>query len=208
MTTRHGAFALAALACVLSACAAGAGTSAPPAAVPATSAAADSMVPAGFGTLRQDEITVSIRSGAVLVKVTPLDESVIRLLAPDTYHRLSVLRDSRRNEAAAQLMREPELFLVSFFSYQPDMPFQPQDVQIVDQARLLRPTSVIPLTSGWGQQRLGQQETQTAIYAFDAEVDFTQVMGVRYGMEESQEWRQIMSRLELERGRIRSRGGD
>jgi hypothetical protein len=168
-------------------------------------AVTDTMVPAGFGTLRQDEVTVSIRSGAVLVKVTPLDEVVIRLLAPDTYQRLSALRESRREEAARQLMREPELFLVSFFSYQPDVTFQPEDVQLVDRARLLRASVIIPLTSGWGQERLDQQETQTAIYAFDADIDFTQVLTVRYGLVESQEWRQIMSRLELERGRILSR---
>jgi hypothetical protein len=168
-------------------------------------AVTDTMVPPGLGTLRQDEVTVSIRSGAVLVKVTPLDESVIRLLASDTYQRLSALRESRRAEAARELMREPELFLVSFFSYQPDVTFQPEDVQLVDQARLLRASVIIPLTSGWGRQRLDQQETQTAIYAFDADIDFNQVLAVRYGLEESQEWRQIMSRLELERGRILSR---
>lgn len=172
---------------------------------PAIAASNDTVVPAGFGTLRQDEITVAIRSGAVLVKVTPLDETVIRVLAPDTYARLSALRRSRSAEAGSRTAREAELFLVSFFSYQPDVAFQPEDVQIVYQSRLLRPTSVIPLTTGWGQQRLGQQETQTAIYAFDEEIDFDQDLTVRYGTAESDEWRQILTRLENERGRILSR---
>lgn len=176
-----------------------------PAATPVQATGADTMVGAGFGTLRQDEITVSIRSGAVLVKATPLDEAVIRLLAPDTYDRLSALRQSRSEEAGSMVMREPELFLVSFFSYQPDVTFQPEDLQVVYQSRLLRASAIIPLTTGWGRQRLDQQETQTAIYTFDAEIDFAQVLTVRYGAQQSDEWRQILVRLENERGRIRSR---
>src|SRR5690606_12316681 len=107
----------------------------------------DTLIAPGYGTLRQDAITVSIRSGAVLGKATPLDEAVIRLLAPDTYERLSALRASRSEEAGRAIMREqPELFLVSFFSYQPDTSFQPEDVQIVYQSRLLRPVTIVPVT--------------------------------------------------------------
>jgi hypothetical protein len=176
-----------------------------PAVPPSASVTGDSLLPAGFGTLRQEEVTVSIRSDALLVKATPLDEAVIRLLAPDTYDRLSTLRRSRSEDASRTMMREPELFLVSFFSYQPDTSFQPEDLQIVYQSRLLRPAAIVPLTTNWGRQRLDQQETQAAIYAFDADIDFAQVLTVRYGTEQSEEWRQILTRLENERGQIRSR---
>lgn len=199
---------LALLACALCACAAvppSTGGDAPATPTPGVVNATDTLVEPGYGTLRQDEVTVSLRSGAVLVKVTPLDEAVIRLLAPDTYDRLSSLRISRTEEASRTTMGEPELFLVSFFSYEPDVSFQPEDLQIVYQSRLLRPALVIPLTTGWGRQRLDQQETQTAIYSFDAEIDFRQAFTVRYALQESDEWRQILVRLENERGRIRSR---
>lgn len=202
MSTRKS---LAALVLTLGACAAAGPGTEQSMTTPAITASNDTVVPAGFGSLRQDEITVAIRSDAVLVKVTPLDEGVIRVVAPDTYARLSALRRSRSAEAESRTAREPELFLVSFFSYEPDVAFQPEDLQIMYQSRLLRPTSVIPLTTGWGQQRLGQQETQTAIYAFDEEFDFDQDLTVRYGMVESNEWRQILTRLENERGRILSR---
>ena len=42
------------------------------------------LVQPGLGTLKQDEFTLGIRVGALLVKVTPLNERVIRLAAPDT----------------------------------------------------------------------------------------------------------------------------
>jgi hypothetical protein len=165
------------------------------------------LVPPGYGTLKQDEITVSIRNGPVLVKVTPLDEGVIRLLAPDTYQRLTALATSRRNEAARSMSRTPDLFMVSFFSYSPDISFQPEDVQLFHQARLMRPATIIPLSSGWGRQRLGQQESQSAIYAFEGPLDYTQGMRVIYGSVESNDWAQIVSKLETEKTKVLARVG-
>ena len=49
------------------------------------------LVPAGYGTLIQDHFTLTLESGPLRVKVTPLAESVIRLAAPDTYERLAGL---------------------------------------------------------------------------------------------------------------------
>jgi hypothetical protein len=173
-----------------------------------TTAPADAqraMVPAGYGTLRQDDVTVAIRADAVLVKVTPLDEATIRLLAPDTYTRLHALRESRRDDAVRSTARPPELFLVSFFSYEPDVAFQPEDVQLLHQARLLRPAAILPVTGGWGRQRLAQQETQMAVYVFDGPVEYDQSITVRYGLAQSDEWVRIVARLEAERGKILAR---
>ena len=163
------------------------------------------MVPPGHGTLKQDEISLSIRSGGVLVKLTPLDEGTIRMLAPDTYQRLNALRSAREQEAANAVPRAAELFMVSFFSYQPDMRFQPEDVQLMHQGRVLRPSSIMPLTSGWGQQELDQQETQTAVYVFEGPVEYDQAITLRYGMEENDGWRPISEKLQMERARILAR---
>jgi hypothetical protein len=163
------------------------------------------MVPAGYGTLRQDDISLVIRSGSVLLKVAPLDEATIRLLAPDTHSRLQALRESRREEAERTMMRPPELFLVSFFSNEADVGFQPDDVQLLHQARMLRPSAIYPITSGWGRQRLAQQETQAAVYAFEGPLEYDQPIGLRYGTHESDDWRQIITRLENERAKIMSR---
>jgi hypothetical protein len=163
------------------------------------------IVPAGYGTLRQDDATVSLRTGAVLVKVTPLDEATIRLLAPDTYTRLHALRESRRAEIERSVLRLPEAFLVSFFSYEADVPFQPEDLQLMHQARVLRAAAILPVSSGWGRQRLAQQETQMAVYVFEGPVEYDQAITVRYGTSESDEWRQIVPRLEAERARVLAR---
>jgi hypothetical protein len=174
-----------------------------------TGGAAQTELPAaGYGRLRQDDFTVSFRSGPLLLKVTPLTEAVIRMAAPDTYERLHALAESRREDAVrASGLGQPELMLVSLFSYERDATFEPSDLQIVQRGRLLRPVAILPLTPGWGGARLGQQETQLGLYAFEPDVDFRQVFTVRYGMEQSDAWARVIPRLEQERQRVQARTG-
>lgn len=163
------------------------------------------LVPPGFGTLKQDQFTVSLRSGALLVKVTPLTESVIRLAAPDTYNRLHALAESRRADATRRVPGELEMFLVSFFSYQPDVTFQPELLQLTSQGRLMRPAAILPMSAGWGAQRLGQQEVQTAVYVFEGRIDYGQALVVRYEMLESEGWSGIVPLLDQERAKAQVR---
>lgn len=183
-----------------------AATATPDAGGVAVAGAARGMVPAGYGTLRQDDIVLALRSGPVQVKVTPLDEATIRLLAPDTHARLNALRESRR-AAARATTPEPELFLVSFFSYEPDAAFEPEDVQLLHQSRLLRPVAILPVTSGWGRQRLAQQETQSAVYGFAGPIEYDQSFIVRYGTVQNADWQRIVPVLQAERARVAARSG-
>lgn len=167
---------------------------------------AKALVEPGFGTLKQDEFTIGIRSGNLLVKVTPLNEQIIRLAASDTYKRLNALAESRRAEAIDRTrMNQPELFLVAFFSYSPDVEFNPEDVQIDYSGKLLRADHIIPLTPSWGKQRLGQQETQAAIYAFAEAIDYDLPLVLKYGMDQNTEWQRVIAKLQVERNKILSR---
>ncbi len=172
----------------------------------AAGASQQPLVPPGYGTLRQDDFTVALRSGPLLVKVTPLAESVIRLAAPDTYTRLHALAQRWSGAARREAFSEdPPLFLVSFYSYAPDVPFQPEDLQLTHQGRLLRPAAIFPLTPGWGQQRLEQQQLQSAIYVFGSDFNYELPIVVRYGVEQSDGWGRIIPTLQTERGKVRAR---
>ena len=163
-------------------------------------------IPVGLGTLKQDEFTMGLRSDALLVKITPLHESVIRLAAPDTYNRLRSLRSSREKEAMARSNSEaPEFFLVSFFSYQPDVTFQPEDVQIEHQGRLLRANAILPLSPNWGKGRLSQQEIATGIYIFGDAINYEMPIVVRYGSNDNSDWQRIIPKLQVERGKVSGR---
>jgi hypothetical protein len=165
------------------------------------------LVPAGFGSLRQDDFSVELMEAGLHVKVTPLAEEVIRLAAPDTYDRLHALARSRA-EAADQLTDAPasDLFLVSFFSRDPNVEYRPDELQLTHRGRTLRPAGIVPLTTGWGRHLLQPQQTQSAIYVFEPDFDYGLPITVRYGLRQSDEWhRDVIQRLDDERTRVISR---
>ena len=85
------------------------------------------------------------------------------------------------------------------------MGIQPEDVQLDYNGKLLRAGAIIPLTASWGKQRMGQQETQAAIYVFPDAMDFELPLIVRYGLDQNTDWARIIPKLEVERSKIRSR---
>ena len=163
-------------------------------------------IPAGFGTLRQDEITISLRSGDLLVKVTPLFEPLVRLTAPDTYERLRRLRESEEERLTLQAGTSgTKIFYVSFFTYQPNVTFQPEDLHLFSLGLRYRPMAIVPVTQGWGTQRLGQRETQSALYAFDGVVSLDTVLEVEYAGTRGLGWDRVLVNVEAERSRVRAR---
>jgi hypothetical protein len=165
------------------------------------------MPPPGFGTLRQDDVTVEMRSGDLQVKVTPLAESVIRVTAPDTERRLRGLAESRSAEARQAAGSPSSLFLVSFFSSQPDVAFVPDELQLLSRNVRIRPAAILAVTPTWGQRRLRQRETEMAVYVFAGTVDLESDLAVVYGLEESWAWSTVLTRVRAERARARARSG-
>lgn len=168
----------------------------------------EELVPAGHGTLKIDDATMQLRSGPLLIKVTPLTEAVTRLLAPDSYQRLHNMAEPRLAAAAdATGGRPPELFLVTFFSYEANVDFQPEDLQASHQGRLMRPATILAVTPGWGRQRLEQQEQQIAVYVFEGPIDYEQPIMMQYGLESTNVWTRIIPTLEIERTKVRAKAG-
>lgn len=171
---------------------------------------AASLPPPGFGTLRQDAFTVALESQRVLVKLTPLNEAVIRLAAPDTYQRLHGLGVAHSNWTREQaeragLRQDPQVFLVSFFTRNFQAAYSPRDVQVLSQGILYRPLGILPLTPEWGREQLKQEETQSALYLFDPAIDLSVLFEVEYAGVRAFDWAGITRTLEAERGRVLSR---
>jgi len=167
------------------------------------------LVPPGYGTLLQDQISLRLQSGDLLIKVTPLDEGIIRLTAPDTYERLRGLAGIHGPRAApTALASQSSLFLVSLFSYEPDVTYEPEDLLLVNRGLRLRPQGIAPITPSWGTQRLGQQETRMAIYAFEGGIEWEADLVAEYQQLRNEVWRdQVLPLLEAERAKVRSRAG-
>jgi hypothetical protein len=174
-----------------------------PASGPTTPAALGA-APTGFGTLRQDDVSISLSSGDLRLLVTPLDRSVTHVTAPDTEQRLDALATTY---AAAGRESGAGLFLVSLYSDRPDVGFVPEDVQLVSQGFRLRPIFIQPLTPAWGERRLRQREQSLAVYDFGTGVDLERELVLVYGLAQSSQWNAILPRIQAERARVRARAG-
>ena len=169
----------------------------------------DLLVPPGYGTLRQDDIAIKFQLSQVQVRAIPLDEPVIRLLSPDSYRTLHDLLESRRGQVAEVARRNGapgyDVWYVQFFGLQPDVPFSPREIVITNNGRDYRPIDIIPLTRGFGDQRLSQREVQAGLYLFDASLDVMQPLTVTAETQRNDNWQTVLRRLEQERAIVRSR---
>ena len=170
------------------------------------------MIPAGYGTLRQDDIAVQLQNLGLLVKVMPLDESVIRTLSPDSYRSLNGIRESKAKQldSVSTRMGLPpvQTWLVTFFNSEVgEARFDAGDVLIRSGGRDFRPLRILPLKVGFGDGRLAQHSQQGAVYAFDTAIDLTQPITITAGTQTSSIWADIVQRIEVERSLIWSRAG-
>jgi hypothetical protein len=166
------------------------------------------LVPAGFGTLTQDEFTLTLFVDDLRIKVTPLDESIIRLAAPDTYQRLRDLAAASRPRVLGTAGSEDvDLFLISFFTRSPTISFEPNDLQLLNRGIRFRRMGWDPISPNFGTQRLTQQVPQLAVYGFAPEIDFEIDLVVEYQGVQNAGWSAIISRIREERGRVRARAG-
>lgn len=166
-------------------------------------------VPAGYGSLRQDDIAIRLEPQGLIVRAIPLNERVIRLLTPDSYRALRDLQGSNRRaiEAIARRSggRSPDLWYVSFYGLEDNARFSPMDLVINSGGQDFRPVDVIPLSTGFGEQRLQQRETQSAVYVYAGDIDVDHPLTVTFQGQQSAIWEQLLQRIERERALVRAR---
>lgn len=171
--------------------------------------AAQDLPPGGFGSLRQDQVAVILSTANLTVRVLPLDEHVIRLLAPDTYASLRELKRTRANDMAAAarsgMSDSATAFVVTFFGLQPDTRFEPDQLYLSSQNIFFRPVGIVPLTPRWSEGTLGQREQAVAIYLFPSGFPILQPFTVLYGDQRSDAWAAILRTLDAERSRVLGR---
>src|SRR5262249_14978332 len=147
----------------------------------------------------------------VRVTTFPLDESIIRTLAPDSYRAMHANVESRaaqiRQRASMHGERAPSVWFVRVYGLAPDARYDPTDVTVTVGRRDLRHLDVIQVSGDFGTQRLQPRETQTGLLLFDGSVDVTQPMVVRMGAEQNTDWDSILRKIDAERAAVRARAG-
>ena len=169
-------------------------------------------VPAGFGSLRQDDIALKVApSSGLQVRAVPLDERIIRLLSPDSYRAMRELASSKQQQLTAVKERNRlpsySLWYVSFFALeQGETRFSPQEFIITNTGRDFRPLDVLPLSPGFGEYRLRQREVQSALFVFDGQIDVNQPTSASIESTTSvTDWGRVLQVIERERSLVRSR---
>jgi len=145
---------------------------------------AQDTLPIGFGTLKRDDIVLRFDTPELEIQLLPLEESVTRLLAPDTYRSLRDLLRSKRavvdDLARRAGVLRPVLAMVSFFGLVPQARFVPEDVNITSRGRLFRPVGIVPLSPKWASYQLDAREQAVAIYLFEEGISFREALTVSY----------------------------
>ena len=178
---------------------------------PAPNAAPDAaIIPIGYGSLKRDEVSITVQLQGLTIRAIPLEESVIRTLAPDSYTALHALRDAHGAELDRIRGRlglaSIQAWHVQFFNVQQgDARYDPRDVQIRSAGRDFRPLEVIGLVPGFADGRLAQGRTVDAIFAFDPAVSLSQPLVVTLAGQSSSAWTDALPRIERERSAVWSR---
>ncbi len=189
----------------------------PPAGTPPARVTLDStastLVPPLLGSLRQDQISIVLTGDGVRVTALPLDESVIRVLAPDSYRTLRGILESRRAQiiqrGQIRGLRDPRVWYLTFYGLSPNARFLPTDLTVTSGGRDFRPFDILPISDAFGAQRVQAREQQSGLLLFDEGVNVDQPLVVTMGSVRNYQWsnEDIIKTIEAERARIRARVG-
>ena len=174
-------------------------------------AVAQDTVPAGYGTLRRDDIVAQFSTGTLQIQVLPLDEQVIRLLAPDTYRSLSQLEKSRAADIADAARRggadsaTATLVLVTFLGVVPQARFTPEELNITSRGRLFRPIGIVPLSPTWSSYQLDARQQAIAIYVFEPGISVREQLTITYQGQSSDIWTRSLRVLDQQPARVKAR---
>lgn len=167
------------------------------------------IVPAGYGRLGQDDISLRISAGDLEVRFLPLEERVLRLLIDESYRAYRDLRESKRTQidsvAAQNGIAAPGVALVTFFSARDGVRFDPQDLVLNATGQQFRAVGVIPVSANFTNLQLNTREQASAILLFDRPLPLTQEFTLTYQAYQTDAWRARLTTITREKDRIATR---
>jgi hypothetical protein len=167
------------------------------------------MPPMGLGSLTQEQISLTIVNSQLTLRFQPLNERLLRLLAPDAYRALSGLIASRR-DAIDSVSRssgasQPGLMLVTVFGNVPDVRFDPTLVGVTVNTRRIEPVGIIPLDANFSRQQLALRAVGTGLFVFSEELPVYYPLVFTYGTVAAEGWAQKIRTFDRELARVSAR---
>jgi hypothetical protein len=146
-------------------------------------------------TLETEDISVTMEGRGIWIQITPIDESILRYCTEDTRNLYRTILSSHLD---ADLDTTGTVFL---YQYQgrddPEIRFDPTDVDIMQQAKRYKPLRIIPHTPGFDQRILPFYGTpQMALYVYPEGIDFEFPMTFRYDGMTTDDWDDVIQRID------------
>ena len=167
------------------------------------------MPPMGLGSLTQEQISISIANSQLTVRFEPLNERLLRLLAPDAYRALSGMIASRRAaiDSVSKMSgtSQPGLMLVTVYGNVADVRFEPTLIGVSMNSRRFDPVGIIPLDANFSRQQLQRQTVGMGLFVFSEELPVYSAMAFSYGSVTAEGWVSKISTFDRELARVSAR---
>lgn len=167
------------------------------------------MPPMGLGSLKQEQISITIANDQLTVRFEPLNEQLLRLLAPDAYRALSGL--IARNRAAIDSISrdagasQPGLMLLTVYANTPDARFDPTLVGVTVNTRRIEPIGILPLDANFNRQQLAVRTVGMGLFVFSEPLPVYSTLVFSYGSVAAEGWASMIPTFDRELARVSAR---
>jgi len=167
------------------------------------------MPPAGLGSLTQEQISLTLANSQLTVRFEPLNERLLRLLAPDAYRALAgliaknqaVIDSVSRDNGASQ----PGLMLLTVYGNAPDARFDPTLVGVTVNTRRIDPIAILPLDANFSRQQLAIRTVGMGLFVFSEELPVYSPLVFTYGSAAAEGWTRLIPTFDRELARVSAR---
>lgn len=167
------------------------------------------MPPVGLGSLTQEQISISIANSQLTLRFEPLNERLLRLLAPDAYRALSGMIASRRAaiDSVSRMSGATQagLMLVTVYGNVPDVRFEATSIGVAVNSIRIGPVGIIPLDANFSRGQLARQSVGMGLLVFAEELPVYSPMVFSYGSVAAEGWAQKISMFDRELARVSAR---
>ncbi|OGF97825.1 MAG: hypothetical protein A2Z06_04160 [Candidatus Glassbacteria bacterium RBG_16_58_8] len=146
------------------------------------------------GILETEDISVILQGSGVWIRITPMDEEILRYCTEDTRSTYRKMLENQGEALKSDGDYGYKTFLISLQGRsENEVYFDPTELKIVQQGKFYKPSQIIPISSTFDKRILTLYGTpEMAIYAFSKEIDLTLPLEFKYKELSSNKWDEII----------------
>ncbi len=152
----------------------------------------------GEGILGTDDISVILQGSGLWIRITPMEDEILRYCTEDTRQTYSKMIDTQGESLKKDGENNFRKFLVLFQGRsENEIYFDPTELNISHQGKLYKPEKILPISSTFDKRILKLYGTpEMAIYAFNKEIDLGISIQFQYKDLNSNKWDEIIKTVE------------